>query len=52
MSKLDYVLAYPQAPVKKELYMKIPKGFNIDKGKTDDYVLNVHRNIYGQKQAG
>jgi hypothetical protein len=51
-SKLDYVLAYPQAPVEKELFMKIPKGFSIDEGKNEDYVLNVHRNIYGQKQAG
>jgi hypothetical protein len=51
-SKLDYFLAYPQAPVEKELYMKIPKGFSIDEGKNDDYVLNVYKNIYGQKQAG
>ena len=50
--KLDYVLAYPQAPVEKELYMKIPKGFEIDEGKTEDYILDIHRNIYGQKQAG
>jgi hypothetical protein len=50
--KLDYVLAYPQAPVEKPLYMKIPKGFSIDEGNTDDYVLKVLRNIYGQKQAG
>ncbi len=50
--QLDYVLAYPQAPVEKPLYMKIPKGFSIDKGNTDDYVLKILRNIYGQKQAG
>ena len=50
--QLDYVLAYPQAPVEKPLYMKIPKGFSIDEGNTDDYVLNVLKNIYGQKQAG
>jgi hypothetical protein len=45
------VLAY-QAPVEKELYMKIPKGFSIDKGRNKDYYLNVHKNLYGQKQAG
>jgi hypothetical protein len=49
---LDYVLAYPQAPVEKELYMTIPKVFQIDEGNLEDYVLNVHKNIYGQKQAG
>ncbi len=32
--------------------MKIPKGFSIDEGKSDDYVLDVHKNIYGQKQVG
>jgi hypothetical protein len=31
-SKLDYVLAYLQAPVEKELYTRIPKGFLIDEG--------------------
>ncbi len=32
--------------------MKILKGFTIDDGKTEDYVLDIHRNIYGQKQGG
>jgi hypothetical protein len=50
--KLDYVLAFPQAPVEKELYMRIPKGFDVDEGNTQDYVLKLHRNVYGQKQAG
>ena len=27
--QLDYVLAFPQAPVEKELYMKIPRGFEV-----------------------
>jgi hypothetical protein len=39
-------------PVDKTLYMKIPKGFSIDEGNTDGYVLNVLKNVYGQKQAG
>ncbi len=50
--QLDYVLAFPQAPVEKVLYLHIPRGFNIDNGDNKDYVLKVHRNIYGQKQAG
>jgi hypothetical protein len=51
-TQLDYVLAFPQAPVEGELYMKIPKGFELSDGNSDDYVLQLHRNIYGQKQAG
>jgi hypothetical protein len=51
--QLDYVLAYPQAPAVREMYMDIPKGFTLD-GVEDpkDYVLKVNRNIYGGKDAG
>jgi hypothetical protein len=52
-TQIDYVLAFPQAPCEREIYMEIPKGYSIEgdaKGK--DSVLKVHRNIYGQKQAG
>jgi hypothetical protein len=50
--QIDYVLAFPQAPVERTIYMKIPKGFQIEDGKTEDYVLELHRNVYGQKQSG
>jgi hypothetical protein len=49
---LIFVLAFPQAPVERDLYMTIPKGFDISQGKRKEYVLKIHRNIYGQKQAG
>jgi hypothetical protein len=51
--QLDYVLAFPQAPVEREIYMKIPKGFKQTTPKgSEEQVLKIHRNIYGQKQAG
>ena len=50
--QLDYVLAYPQAPAEKPLYMRIPKGMEVPHGKNEDYVLKIHRNVYGQKNAG
>ena len=50
--QLDYVQAFPQAPVKRDLYMKIPKGIFIEGGDTGDYVLKMKRNVYGQKDAG
>ena len=28
--QLDYVLAFPQAPVERELYMKLPAGFEVE----------------------
>jgi hypothetical protein len=51
--QIDFVQAFPQAPVEKTLYMKIPAGVEIEDGSaTKDLVLMIHRNIYGQKQAG
>jgi Reverse transcriptase (RNA-dependent DNA polymerase) len=50
--QIDFVLAYPQAPVECELYMKIPKGFTISGGNRRTHVLRILRNLYGQKQAG
>ena len=50
--QLDYVLAFPQAPVEKELYMRIPRGFELHGGNTKDHILKLHKNMYGQVQAG
>jgi hypothetical protein len=48
---IDYVLAFPEAPVEREIFMNIPRGFKIDEGNTKDFVLKLHRNIYGQSLA-
>ena len=50
--QIDYMLAFPQAPVEKEIYMKIPKGFRVTGKDRDDCVLRLNKNMYGQKQAG
>jgi Reverse transcriptase (RNA-dependent DNA polymerase) len=53
--QIDYVLAYTQADAETDnLYMKIPKGFELIGGDDSDkdYVLKIRKNIYGQKQAG
>ena len=49
--QLDYVLAFPQAPINRELYMRVPVGMTVPHGKHEDYVLQLKRNVYGQKQA-
>ena len=49
--QLDYVLAFPQAPINRELYMRVPVGMTVPSGKREDYVLQLKRNVYGQKQA-
>jgi hypothetical protein len=51
--QIDFVQAFAQAPIKKTLYMKIPAGVDLEcESDPRDYVLKLHRNIYGQKQAG
>jgi hypothetical protein len=55
--QLDFVLAYTQADIEIDLYMKLPPGFNIP-GKAmseqdrKEYVLKLEKNLYGQKQSG
>jgi hypothetical protein len=46
-------MAFPQAPVERDLYMDIPKGVKLEGiENTRDYVLQIIENLYGQKQAG
>jgi hypothetical protein len=49
--QIDYVFALPQAPVERDLYMEVPKGFKVDVAEDGEYVLQLLRNVYGQKQA-
>lgn len=49
--QLDFVLAFPQAPVQTDLYMQLPKGYDVD-GSRDSHCLKLINNLYGQKQAG
>jgi hypothetical protein len=52
--QIDFILAYPQAPIETPLFMEIPKGVNLPGLTMDtrDYVLELKMNLYGQKQAG
>ena len=53
MRQIDFVQAYPQAPIEVDnLYMKIPRGFEIEGAAKDEYLLHIICNIYGQVQAG
>jgi hypothetical protein len=48
--QIDFVLAYTQADVECEMYMAIPKGFEVDGD--GEYALKLVKNLFGQKQAG
>lgn len=45
-------LAFPQAPIERELHMSIPKGYQVPEGSNKDYALKLKKNLYDQKQAG
>lgn len=50
--QINYVQAFLQAPAEKDLYLKVLAGFDIKDGNKEDYALKLHKNVYGQKQAG
>ena len=51
-TQLDFVLAYPQTPAERQMFMHIPKGITLEGGDPSDHVLEIKHNVYGQKQAG
>jgi hypothetical protein len=51
MKTFDFVLAFPKAPSKPDLYIDVPKGCGID-GDNLKWGLQVVSNIYRQNQAG
>ena len=50
--QIDFILAFPQATIEFDLYMKLPAGTILAEGNTETHVLLLHKNLYGQKQAG
>jgi hypothetical protein len=52
LCQVDFVMAYPQAPVESDIYMELPQGIFTATVNSKDHVLKLLKNIYGQKQAG
>jgi hypothetical protein len=51
--QIDYVQAYPQADAGTDnLYMEVPKAFELKGCTPREYVLHIKKNIYGGKNAG
>jgi hypothetical protein len=51
-SQVNFVMAYPQAPIKMDIYMKLPQGIQTKHRNSKDHILKLEKNFYGQKQAG
>jgi hypothetical protein len=52
LCQVDFVMAYPQAPIEMDIYMELPQGIQTAHGNSKYHVLKLEKNIYGQKQAG
>ena len=52
LRQVDFVMAYPQAPIEMDMYMELPDGILLKEGDRKDHVLKLLANLYGQKQAG
>ena len=49
--KIDYISAFPQAPIERQTFTQIPPVMKVS-GNPADYCLELHQNLSGQKQAG
>ena len=47
--QIDFFQTYTQGTVEKDMYMAIPRG--CEASTPGDFVLKIHKNIQGQKQA-
>ena len=51
LHQIDFVQAYPQAPIETDMDMELPIGIETHHGNSKDHVLQLLSNLYGQKQA-
>lgn len=49
--QLDFILTFPRADAECDMHIEIPRGCNI-KGRRNNHVLKLNKNIYRSKQAG
>jgi hypothetical protein len=52
LCQVDFVMAYPQAPIETDTYMELPQGIQVTNGNSKDHVLKLLKNIYGQNLSG
>ena len=53
MRSINFIMAFPQADVKTDIYMKIPHGTKLPNNKdTRRHLLKLKKNLYGLKDAG
>ncbi len=50
--QVDFVMAYPQAPIKMDIYIELPQGIQTKHGNSKEHVLKLEKNIYSQNRLG
>ena len=50
--QVDFIEAYPQAPINYDPYIELLKGFKTKEGNRTTHVLQIIKNMYGKNQAG
>ena len=49
--QVDFVLAFPQADVETDIYMKIPAGYHRNDADPAEHCLKLIKNVYGTRQG-
>lgn len=52
MRSLDFVMAYPQADIKTNIFMRIPQGCTAPGATPGMTILKICKNLYSLKDAG
>ena len=50
--QVDFVMAFPQADITHDNYMKLPLGIKTTHGNGNTHVLKIKKNLYGGKNTG
>jgi hypothetical protein len=48
---IDFVLAFPQAELEEDIWMRIPQGVSVKTADGGEYLLKLRKNLYGLKQG-
>ena len=50
MRQINFVMAYPQAPIEMDMFMELPQGIEAKHGNSKDHVLKLLQKIMGKSK--
>jgi hypothetical protein len=45
LQQVDFVMVYPQAPIKIDIYMELPQGIQTKHGNSKYHILKIEKNM-------